>query len=116
NGVIIPALVDHGEPIASSALGRKQRVCIRPGFAVESPTIVTATAPRNLFENKLDALVRLGHRSIIAEDCVVPRRSRWREPLRLTVLVRVFDNNTKSHRSVLVLQRRLRSRRRDCPS
>src|SRR5206468_10334047 len=93
NRVIVPALVLHHHPVTSTG-SHHQRINIRPGFAVDRPTIKSSAATWDFLEDEVEALVRFRNRSARAKDSVVPSTRRRLRPLGLAALVRVFDHNT----------------------
>src|SRR5437660_10764156 len=58
DGVVVAALVAHGEAIALAALGGEQRIGGGPGLAVAGPTGVSAAAARQFLEYEIEPLVR----------------------------------------------------------
>src|SRR5215475_550401 len=103
NRMIVTAPIGHGEAITLSRLDIEQPAGVRPGLAIERPAIVAAAAARHLLEQELETFVRGGHGSLRAEDGVVPGRIGRRRPLRLPVLVGVFDDDAEALIAVLVV-------------
>src|SRR6266498_2407155 len=104
NRVIVPALVLHHHPVTSTG-SHHQRINIRPGFAVDRPTIKSSAATGDFLEDEVEALVRFRNRSTCAKDSVVPSARRRLRPLGLSVLVRVLDHNTHTYAAHIVFYR-----------
>ena len=96
NRMIIAAFVFHDNPVASPRLYR-QRISIRPGLAVDRPTIETAVTAGDFFKYKVEAGVRFRSRRIRAKDSVVPSVRRWLRPLGPAVLIGILDHDPHAH-------------------
>ena len=93
DGVLVPAVVVHDEPITLSFRHREQRVRIGPRFSIDGPAIVATPSAWDLFELESDGLVRSSRRSGSLAECgVVPRLACGSRPCGLAAPVGVLDD------------------------
>src|ERR1700722_7351222 len=84
------------QAIASSLL-QNEFFFVRIRLSVYEPGVELARATRNFFKDHIDGLIGDNRARVdLAEQGVIPRRSWWRDPLGLVVLVFVFHNDTQT--------------------
>ena len=69
--MIVAALVFHTDSVTLPFL-YDQRIDIRPGVAVDRPSIKTAVAAENFFKDQINALIWFGMGCVSTENCIIP--------------------------------------------
>ena len=91
-GVVGSIVKDQPVP---GALLQHEFLFVRIRLAVHVEKVEFPCAARDFFEHHVNRLVRRGLRARAAENRVIPQKNFRGDPLRLVMLVRVFDHHAQ---------------------